>query len=405
MGITVHLTNFLLLSIYQMGNNNMHMHRESEKGLVSILSVVFFILLMSVLTISFLRIMSDEQDQVVDDDLSKSALASAESGVEDGKRALAYCRGLAAGAARTACYQALQNQNCPGIFAGTIQATGAPNPIPAALGLDQSAGDGSVRVGNVANNQRYTCVTLATTTNTVVGQAGEGLGDLIPLSGTGDYNQVSVWWHQNSIDGTVSIPAASDAGRNYRYDQWENASGTRFVPMLRIQILEFTRGETFTNMANNTVGLYAVPTSSGGVSTMNFPGIDAGAWAGSDKRIEVTCNTAAATSRGYLCGLTMGVPTNTPGDNKDYYMVVKSVYGSPHYMVDIAQNGTRTTFNDVQPEIDSTGAAADVFRRVITRVAYGSEDFITTNTIEAGTSLCKDFFVTDLDAASACLGL
>jgi len=377
-----------------------NMHKHSQSGFVSILSVIFFILLMSILTIGFLRIMSDEQDQVVDNDLSKSALASAQSGVEDAKRALVYCRSLPAGVTKTACNQALQNQDCPGIF--TI---GGGNPLPAALALDTSAGDGSVRVGNPANNQRYTCVVTSLLTDTVVGQASEGLAELVPLTATGDYNQVTVWWHQTATDGPAAIPGVIDVNDNYRYDNWKSATGVRFPAMMRLQLIEFDRGSTLTQLNNKSVGIYGAPTTSGGVSIMNIPSIDSAAWAGADKRVEVTCNTAAATSRGYLCGLTIGVPTNTPGDVKDYYLLVKSVYGAPHYMVDVALSGARTQFNDVQPQVDSTGAASDVFRRVISRVSYESDSFNTTNAIESGISLCKDFFVTTQDATSTCLGL
>jgi hypothetical protein len=378
------------------------MHMRNEQGFVSILSTIFFILLMSVLTIGFLRIMSDEQSQVVDSDLSKAALASAESGVEDAKRALVYCRGLATGAPRTACYQALQNQNCPGIFSPAV----AGNPLPTGLAVDTTAGDGSVRVGNPANNQRYTCVTTSLLTDNVVGQANEVSGDFIPLSGNADYNQVTVWWHQTSSDGPAPIPGIIDANNNYRYDGWKDATGARFTAMLRLQLVEFDKGDTLAQLTNRTVGIYAVPTSSGGLSIMNFPTpIDANAWAGADKHVEVTCNTAGATSRGYLCGLTMGVPQKLLADNKEYYLLVKSVYGAPHYMVDIAQNGARIKFNDVQPQIDSTGAAADVFRRVISRVSYTSDAFNTTNAIEGGVSLCKDIFITDINSISPCLGL
>lgn len=375
---------------------------RNEQGFVSILSTIFFILLMSVLTIGFLRIMADEQEQVVDSDLSKSALASAESGVEDAKRALIYCRAQT-GPARDTCYSALNNSQCPGMF-GDTTSSGTPNPLPTALALDKTAGDGSVRVGNPANNQRYTCVITSLQTENVIGQASEEQGEFIPLKGSADYNKITVWWHQTDVDGTAALPTAVNMNNNYRYNAW-SIGGVRIAPMMRLQLVEFNRGNTLSQLYNKTVGLYATPTRSGGVSQMTIGSIDSNAWAVADKHIEVNCDTADTDAKGYLCGLTINVPANTLSDTKDYYLLVKSVYGSPHYLIDIAQNNTPVQFDDVQPQVDSTGAAADVFRRVISRVSYNADAFNTTNAVESGMSLCKDFFVTDLSATSTCLGL
>ena len=59
---------------------------HQQSGMVSILVVMFFMIFMSLLIVGFVKIMSDEQRQATDNDLSASALAAAQSGVEDGKR-------------------------------------------------------------------------------------------------------------------------------------------------------------------------------------------------------------------------------------------------------------------------------------------------------------------------------
>jgi len=380
------------------------MDKHNQKGFVALLSVIFFVMLMSILTIGFLRIMSDEQDQVVDNDLSKSALASAESGVEDAKRALVYCRSLA-GAARTTCYNALNNTACPGMFGPQIQSSGTSNPLPGQLGLDTSAGDGSIRVGNPANNQRYTCVTTNLATDDVVGQASEDLGEFLPLSSTSSYNRVTVYWHQIGVDGSTTLPGAGND--NPRYAAWTSGVN-RFVSGLRLQFVEFDSTKTLSQMNDSSAGMFLMPTSSTGAltySTTSRLNLGAAITTSSvgDKRVEVTCNVASVVAQGYSCAITIDVPINTPGDNKDYFVLVKSVYGAPHYKIEIANNSSIVEFNDVQPQVDSTGATGDVFRRVISRVSYQQNAFNTSNALESGMSICKDFFTTDTTSQfSAC---
>jgi len=375
------------------------MHNQNtQRGFVSILSVIFFTILMSVLTISFLRIMTDEQSQVVDDDLSKGALASAESGVEDAKRALAYCRSLS-GSDRTNCYQALNNQNCPGMFDPSL----AGNPLPTALGLDTSAGGGAVRVGSQSNNQRYTCVTTQLQTQDVVGQASESQAELVPLRSSGNYSWITVYWHQEATDGDAAVPTVgSDNQMNWRYSEWKNPiSNQRFIPVLRLQLIAFDSTKTLPQMEDSSVGMFLHPMTSAGRSvtsplTVTGP-ISTGSIA--DKRVEVQCNMSALQS-GYACALKIGVPANFANDNVDYYMLVKSIYGSPHYKIELSNASGLVQFDDVQPRVDSTGAAGDVFRRVISRVSYTPDSFMTTNALESGLSVCKDYLITGAGASS-----
>ncbi|MEK7621311.1 MAG: hypothetical protein AAB395_03060, partial [Patescibacteria group bacterium] len=71
---------------------NMHLSQNKQSGVASIFIVVFFTLLISIIVISFVTIVSQDQRQSINSDLSNSAYDSAQAGVEDAKRGLEQYR-------------------------------------------------------------------------------------------------------------------------------------------------------------------------------------------------------------------------------------------------------------------------------------------------------------------------
>jgi len=80
-----------------------------------------------------------------------------------------------------------------------------------------------------------------------------------------------------------------------------------------------------------------------------------------------------------------------------------SLYNKSHFQVVLTNGGAPDTggtniikFKDVQPEVDSTGRANDIFRRVQSRENLYDTSFPYPDaTIDITGNFCKDFGVTD----------
>lgn len=370
--------------------------KKDERGVVSILSVIFFIILMSVLTVSFMRMVTDEQTQVINDDLSKGALAAAQSGVEDAKRALLYCRSNPAAAPCAT----ITNNTCQGFFAGGNFST--------ELGLNVLPGDGSVQVGDPSNNQRYTCVTIDSDTADYRAIMSEEKVELIPLRGVTPNVVDGIRFSWRGVDDApMALPTENrlsqintgtpgSPNQLPRKQEWKDPSGDAYLAVPRLQILDFDQGVALDTQNDNSAGMFIVPLADGSSSSITdvaLPGANNGInpTGLTNKRQTATCGTGVVD--GYRCRVTVSFAGAIPA-NHQYYLAVKSVYGSADFKVELLSGNTVVNLDDVQPEVDSTGVAGNAYKRVISRVAYEVDGFLTTNVIESGAGVCKDFFVT-----------
>jgi len=105
-------------------------------------------------------------------------------------------------------------------------------------------------------------------------------------------------------------------------------------------------------------------------------------------------------SGGYACTVTLTLPTPIGGiglNGRTAYLRLSALYNASNYRVTLkTAAGDPAKFDAVQPEIDSTGRANDLFRRVRTRVELIDTTFAYPEaTVDITGSLCKNFTVTD----------
>jgi hypothetical protein len=80
---------------------------------------------------------------------------------------------------------------------------------------------------------------------------------------------------------------------------------------------------------------------------------------------------------------------------------LSGLYNGAHFKVNLKKggaNGTPVAFNGVQPIVDSTGRANDLFRRVQARIELTSDMTYPDAVIDLDGDLCKNFTITNDDS-------
>jgi len=373
-------------------------HRSRESGAVSLFLVIFAMLLITIVTISFVRLMVTDQQQATTNDLSQSAYDSALAGAEDAKRALIWYRTTCANGGDCAGAEATINSaTCNEGLSEVITVPGDNGEV--LVQQQQSANDSKL-------NQAYTCVKMQLETDDYIGALSPNSSKLIPLKSTDPFTTVTIeWYNRDDLGGattTVDLLSNVQAQANQPLYQQTDWPVTR-PSLLRTQLIQF--GSSFT--------LADFDTSSPAESNANTLFLYPSGSTGSTVPVEDTWNIAAEDIRrtptgepqptrcigdliggGYACTVNITLPNPVGGDanNRTAYLRLSTLYNGAHFRVSL--DGTQ--FDGVQPSIDSTGRANDLFRRVETRV-----DLVDTNfpfpeaAVDLTGNLCKDFLVTD----------
>lgn len=366
---------------------------SNQAGFVSLFTVIFFMLLITVITIGFLRIMAIEQRQSLDNDLTANALAAAESGVEDGKRALlAYYDPATDPAVKSDLANAFadSNTNCDSLN-GLIGITGQA-------------------VGSTSLNQSYTCLNVKLNSPDYVGQAQENQSEIFPIRGVGDFDQIRVSWHllSNSVgsegDGQPSrlkpLSPNSLPAQTGNSSSW---SSQGYPAMLRVQLLGHPNGSfSRTQLNDRSRTVFLPPVQGGGASVIDLGAADPSHGINVSKdspNTNVQCSTDFSQFNTYLCTATLALPSGAAyaSSANSYYLRVTPIYRAAHFRVQLFNSGTNTAvdMNGVQPLIDVTGRAEDVYRRLQVRVRMDAITGLPEYALETANTICKNMQVAD----------
>ncbi|MFZ1360922.1 MAG: hypothetical protein WAS27_02770 [Candidatus Saccharimonadales bacterium] len=352
--------------------------------------------------------MVQEQQQATATDLSQSALNSAQAGVEDAKRALVryqdYCLGSQAAAVTNECTRLAHALN-DGSHCDTIQQAG----------ITGSPDDKEVIVQQVHNDadaqlqQAYTCVRVYLNTVDYVGQLGVGGSRMIPLKATGDYNKVEIEWFSQADLKEVSTDNMDDnrvvLGQSDSLPTLAEWQRNR-PALMRTQLIQFGESFMLDDFNKNDDGqsnmhtLFLSP-SEVGRTELSF-GDDVRLSATSGLLQRVACDRDFSTDsadRMYACKATIDLPraVGQSDDKRTAYLRVNALYNDhTSFRVQLKYNDTVVKFGSVQPIVDSTGRANDLFRRIQSRVEIDNSTFpFPSSAVDISSSLCKTFLITD----------
>lgn len=362
--------------------------QTKEQGAVSLFVVIFTALLITTITISFMQLMVRDQQQAMYSDLSESAYDSAVAGVEDAKRAL------------------LMQEDCVGD--DTLRCTDINTYIDEGecTTLSNIFGGGSgetaiVRTeGDKRLEQAYTCVKITQDTADYLGTIdSDAEATLVPLRAKQPFNKIVISWALSRTGNDITVPAAGVRTLPIKGNDWPES----YPALLRVQLINgrnsFRLSDLDTSSYSDTLFLYP---SQSGLSTVEFPSVRRDD-ANGDVQL-ADCNPEVG-SGAYACSVTIDIDPTIQENDRTAFLNLMAFYRSTDYKIELLHDGGGQTcdpdrpqvvcFDNVQPEVDSTGRANDLFRRVVSRVEMNGNFNYPVAALETRNNICKDFRITN----------
>lgn len=374
-------------------NTTRQHYQARQNGAVSLFVVIMSTLLMVIVTVSFVQLMLKDQRQAIASDLSQSAYDSAQSGVEDAKRLLLLA-------------QQCQNNIQPGggKSCAAIEAAVASNECNTVSVIFGASTDTETLVqqdpGDNALEQAYTCVKINTQTNEYKKEINNNESQIIPLKGVSAFDAIKIsWFVKDDISATAGSMALGFPGNGV--DAQLPRVGARWAanypPLLRAQLMQM--GGSFTladfDAEKNASTLFLYPADAG----TDLAGFTEVRRDGSQTPEIIECEDSFAGSIVYACSVEIDLPAPVDGNviNRNAYLRLSALYNSANYQIELLNGTTVVPFDGVQPEVDSTGRANDMFRRVKSRIEFNSPFMYPEAAVDIEGDLCKNFIITNID--------
>lgn len=376
-------------------------NQKENQGAVSLFIVMFTSVLLLIVTIGFIRLMIGDQQQATLNDVSQSAYDSAMAGVEDAKRMLLIYQACENGEKTDAQCAVVKNaMNNPSCSMLSVIDNRSVQYNQEKL-IQQKQGTS----GEVELSQAYTCVKILSSLTNYLGGLNRYESVVIPIKPTEKFTSIRISWFniedikpKDRANVCMSYPQSSGlpVEARWKQDSCPSVNGTSNIntpALMRVMLAQVPDSggdlESF-NTADgaNTVFLYPSET---GVNTYPMAIADRKSPSiGTYSPQDVGCQPSLSVG-GYACHMDI-IPSNTNLNNTNY-LHLTALYADSHYKVELIEGDKATPISSPQIEIDSTGRANNLFRRVLARVELSGKVTYPTNALSVGDSICKDFIV------------
>ena len=334
--------------------NMRHKQELNEEGMVAIMIAMFLMIILSLITLGFMRLMQREQRQALDNNLSTQAYYAAESGINDAIKA-----------ART--NPAYAKASCG------PDATLSTNTISATL----LASYPCVLVDQSPSSLEYNNGSIKTDRSTVVPlQAPAGV----------TFNKVQIAWSSTSTSptftdcSTTKLPTAGSWGAN--------------TGIMRIDLIPADGALSRNSLIDNAINLYLFPctNTSGTTNAILYTN-----HIGPSKQgqiVAVKCTLGASPRDCILDVDFSNLPVGAFSQQNQYYLRMKGIYVSSNVTITgLDATGKKINLSGAQVKIDSTGKVNDVVRRLQVRVPI-KQFPIPEYVVQSMDGICKKLEVT-----------
>lgn len=308
---------------------------------------MLLMIIITLITLSFASISRREQRQALDRQLSTQAFYAAETGINDAS-------------------EAIEN----GMTSDITTCDAAQQAL-----INPSGGTGTL---DAASNTIRTCVFVDQTPLQIDAIVGEDESKIYKIS-AGAFTQLRIYWENDDLSQSQVFPPTLNLSTGaFPPDASWNGNTRPGVVMAQLTPATFPTDRTA--VANGMVSVYGYPTANSG-NTTRF---------GSDPNGEVltgSCNvnnTSTPNNWPRQCRI---IIDNLSGE---YYLKLLAAYDPVHVTVE-AWNGTggQFPFAGAQVQIDSTGRANDVVRRIKVFKPLRSSPDVPDYVLDIGDDLCK----------------
>jgi Tfp pilus assembly protein PilX len=324
--------------------------KNNQEGLVSVTVTLIIMIVVTMIVSSFALVVRREQQRALDKQLSTQAFHAAEAGVADAVAAI------------------------------SAESNRLNTNVTECSGLNsfeqQLADRGLTYSSQVSSNINYSCVLIGqtpTSWNSTSVRPGESVTLPIDVGASIDAVRIS-WQNQDNSPSAVTS-----------FDRPQGTSGALDAPMLRVTVFPDIAGRTRNELKQSAHTMFLSPamnSNPGAAGTINY-GISGQTDPKQGMFVAGQCNvgnrdnsSVSAKPAKFECN----VDINTGGGNK-YYVVIQPLYKTAMIDLSAFSGGlsTPTSLNGSQAEIDVTGKAADVLRRIRVRVDIGETASLNQN--------------------------